>query len=262
MRVCHHSFLVPFFLILVFLYGDDSPCLGRDLIVLKKALRVSRTGSPLKWYQPLEFVVPKNATECIPSAAMGQIEPEVLESKCCQGWEHPISSHLREIAALAADVPLLILFAEVGGALGHFNVLGIPPEGWLDLHVDGSKDAVHVLAEVHEFGALFSINHPFRPCCLWKMGAPGGIDSIEVWNGGVGDGLWDASDEKAVAWWDALLAKGLVATAIGGSDCHFTADVKWVGEDYQGRPGRPTTWVLADTLESSSILDGVRAGRS
>ena len=193
----------------------------------------------------------------------------IAESRCCQGREHPYSFDLSEIAALEPRVPLLMLFAEVGNTFGHFNVLGVPPGAWIDLRFDGSQASLeNVINQTHQAGALFSVNHPFLTsrnfpdrCCLWKMGAREGIDCIEVWNGGDNDELWGRSDEKAVAWWDSLLAKGRTITAIGGSDAHFTAGVKWVGREDRGRPGRPTTWVLADSLETSSILEAVRSGR-
>ena len=194
----------------------------------------------------------------------------VSESRCCQGREHPVSFDQHEIRALAPRVPLLITFAETGHVSSHFNVLGPPPGAWIDLHFDGSLAASlqNAINEAHRVGALFSINHPFLTsrnypdlCCLWKLGTPEGIDCIEVWNGGDNDALWGRSDEKSVAWWDSLLAKGRIITAIGGSDAHFTAGVKWIGKEDRGRPGRPTTWVLADSLQTASILEGVRRGR-
>ena len=178
--------------------------------------------------------------------------------------EHNTSSHHREIAALPFKTFLLIMGEEITTPFGHANALGLAQGAWIDFRIDGSPASLeNIINQTHQAGALFSINHPYLPtrypesCCLWKMETPEGIDCIEVWNGGDND----ESDEKALAWWDSLLAKGRTITAIGGSDAHFRAGVKWIGKEDRGRSGRPTTWVLADSLETSSILEAVRSGR-
>ena len=183
--------------------------------------------------------------------------------------EHNTSSHYREIAALPSKRFLLIVGEEVTTPFGHANALGLRQGAWIDFRVDGSLASLeNVIHQTHGAGALLSINHPFQVsqnyperCCLWKMGIPEGIDCIEVWNKVFNDESGDHSDQEAVAWWDSLLAKGRIITAIGGSDAHFTAGVKWIGKEDRGRPGRPTTWVLADSLQTASILEGVRRGR-
>lgn len=58
-------------------------------------------------------------------------------------------------------------------------------------------------------------------------------------------------NDRAVAYWEALLERGDRVAAVGGSDRHKVLP-----------PGYPTTWVLAPTRDQADVVAAVRAGRT
>ena len=146
---------------------------------------------------------------------------------------------------------------------GHANALGattyVSPRIGEALSLKEAVDAFHAQ------GALFSINHPVYDVgdlcigCAWQLAVPpGGVDALEVANGGW-DKLGRFFSEGALAYWDWLLSQGHHTAAIGGSDDH-RADVDL---DFTQSPiGSPTTLVHARELSVEALLEGIRQGRT
>ena len=166
--------------------------------------------------------------------------------------DHNTSSHHTEINNFKPSHLLVIRGEEITTYGGHANAWGLPANALIDFRVEpGDQKAMsRVVSQAHRSGALISINHPFALCpgCDWSYGkAAVGFDAIEVWNGS-----WDASDERALTFWDQLLQRGRRITAIGSSDSH-RAD---------NPIGQAATHVAIDgTLSSSALLSSIRAGR-
>ncbi len=167
----------------------------------------------------------------------------------------------------AADRPsdfLLFPGVEYTTYQGHAN--GIAATKWVDHKVGVNGATILDAARAfHTQGALFSINHPTLEVgdvcigCAWKHDLPADqIDAVEIETGGYRQAgvLFNRS---AIAFWDALCAKGRHAAAIGGSDDHSGGIV--VG--FRDSPiGSPTTMVFADELSVQGILDGIKKGRT
>lgn len=145
---------------------------------------------------------------------------------------------------------------------GHANAIGATR--WVDhkigqpgVTIEGAAD--QVLAQ----GALFSINHPALDVadlcigCSWRHElSPAKIGGVEIGTGALtkGASLFSA---RAIAFWDALLDKGIKVPAIGGSDDHRAG----VSDGNVESPiGSPTTLVRARELSVAGILDGLRKG--
>jgi hypothetical protein len=85
------------------------------------------------------------------------------------------------------------------------------------------------------------------------------VDAIEVINGGSSKYFQGAPEaEEGVAYWQAILDRGLRVTAVGGSDNH---DPKLSRDDRQSPVGVPTTVVYANDLSVDGIFAGIRSGR-
>ncbi|MEJ7660167.1 MAG: hypothetical protein WKG07_11370 [Hymenobacter sp.] len=106
-------------------------------------------------------------------------------------------------------------------------------------------------AQVRAVGGLAGINHPFFPDTTNRFRfAVRHFDGIEVWNG-----RWDARNERALAWWDALLRRA--APAGRGRQRHAHAAPS------PNQLGRPRTVVQASALSRAAcIMQGLRARRA
>jgi len=160
--------------------------------------------------------------------------------------------------ASAGTELLVILGQEVVTGTGHWLALGVEPG-----QVIGSdyraRDAVvggHV-QRVRDGGGLCVVAHPFAPYPEGLFGfAYSQFDAVEVWNGQWSSGLaWQADNETAVADWGRRLIAdvecGAWLPAVGGSDAHLA-----------GQVAAPHTVVRADSLATSDVLAGVRAGHA
>jgi predicted metal-dependent phosphoesterase TrpH len=133
----------------------------------------------------------------------------------------------------------------------HWNAIGINPDTWIEWRYDAASGIINKYQEqVRHAGGLCVINHPFynNDSIVDYRFPVEGFDAIEVWNG-----TWDINDEYAVSWWDDLLKKGLVKTAIGASDFHR--------HDGKNILSHPQTVVYAQGLNRKAIIDGIRKGR-
>lgn len=178
--------------------------------------------------------------------------------------DHNVVTQLDFFEDVQAKEPafLLIPGIEFTTYQGHANAIGATK--WVDhkigqpgVTIAGAADAI--LAQ----GAILGINHPALDVadlcigCSWRHDLdPSKIGGVEIGTGGLSKGaaLFSA---RAIAFWDALLDKGIKVPALGGSDDHRAG----VSEGGVVSPiGSPTTLVRARELSVAGILEGVRKG--
>ena len=164
--------------------------------------------------------------------------------------------------------------AEWNFGASEANLLGVQEGVSSDPDGDGTSASDLALAarDLHARGGLLSINHP----CIetypfgWDLREH---DAVEIWNTGWSLGVapsspetlraWEArfgdsspfyayavesralhSAGEALAFYQALLRRGVLSAAVGGSDHHLLF-----------LPGFPTTWVRVD--DGERVLDGL-----
>lgn len=170
--------------------------------------------------------------------------------------EHNTVSQLSWYPAIQLTTPVLLLPGmEFTTYAGHANTIGTTE--WLN-HRIGVRGATleDAIADTHEQGGLFSINHPLLNVgdlcigCGWQQAvAPDSIDAVEVM-GGIFSGI---------PFWEDLLERGGHAAALAGSDDHSGGNGS--GPLYSPL-GIPTTRVWAEELSVAGILEGIRNGRT
>ena len=134
----------------------------------------------------------------------------------------------------------------------HWNAIGVDPYTWIDWRYDAASGRIgQYQQQVHRAGGLCVMNHPFydNDSIVDTRFPVEGFDAIEVWNG-----PWDQRDNYGVRWWDRMLQKGIVKTAIGASDSHRPIP----GDN---SIGQPQTVVHAKGLDRRDIIEGIRKGR-
>ncbi len=151
----------------------------------------------------------------------------------------------------ATDDLLIIDGEEVTTRTGHLLAMGLPAGEWIDWRFRAAERGAlaEQVAKIRSLGGIAVANHPFAAIVggLWRFGYDE-VDAIEVWNG-----AWGPHNEIAVRAWDnQLLASSRWVPAVGNSDSHEQSEA----------PGLAQTVVFAEDLSRSSILDGLRAGRS
>lgn len=179
--------------------------------------------------------------------------------------EHNTTSTLDFLVDAQARHPELLLVPgiEYTTYAGHANAIGAT--GYVPPRVNEGISLKEALDAFHRQGALFSINHPVYDVgdlcigCAWQHPVPpGGVDAIEVANGGW-EKLGRFFSEGALGYWDWLLAQGHHTAALGGSDDHRAG----VDLDFtQSAIGNPTTLVYARELSVAALLEGIREGRT
>ncbi|AKT37493.1 uncharacterized protein CMC5_016340 [Chondromyces crocatus] len=181
--------------------------------------------------------------------------------------DHNTTSQLDFFNAAQARHPDLLFVPGVEFTTydGHAN--GVGATRWVDHKI--GLDGVTIEGAARAFadqGAIFSINHPMFDVgdlcigCAWAHDLGGEhIGAVEIASGGLsytGNGVFTW---PAIAFWDALCARGLHVAALGGSDDHRA------GVDlglFQSPIGDPTTLVFAEELSVAALLDGIRKGRT
>ncbi len=173
---------------------------------------------------------------------------------------------------------LVLIPSEEFGSSGHANIPGVSEFVDHDPDDDGISLADYQAAveSAHAQGALFSPNHPFAPGIMFGWDVSD-FDSIEVWNSGwllaspptTAEHLasWEQSkgttapatyhravqavgrgaDGQALAWYEAMLSRGIHVGLVGGGDRHAIT-----------LPGFPTTYVQAATQDVQGLVDGMR----
>jgi hypothetical protein len=150
-----------------------------------------------------------------------------------------------------AHAPDLLVCRAIEGTTryGHWDAVGLDREQVIDWrYKPGDEPGFAQAAEqVRRAGGFVSANYPFAECpaCNWSLGWQD-VDAVEVWNG-----VWDSTDEQAVATWQSLLVDGKRMTAVGGSDSHSPPSVN----------GLPTSVVKGRGRSQAAIVEGVKAGR-
>ncbi len=133
----------------------------------------------------------------------------------------------------------------------HWNAIGINADTWIEWRYTAASGLVNKYQEqVKNAGGLSVINHPYyeKDTIVDFRFPVEGFEAIEVWNG-----PWEIYDENAVAWWNDMLKRGMVKTAIGASDSHRP--------DSKSIIGHPQTVVHAKGLNRNDIIGGIHKGR-
>lgn len=152
--------------------------------------------------------------------------------------DHNVVSHHAELPAAADHAGILVVPGQEATTYeGHANALGALP--WIDFR----RSTDEWLAAVEAGGGLLSINHPLAEDSEWRRPVQRKPPLTEIWHW-----TWDRRSEAPLAWWAAW-----GGVPVGGSDYH------WHG--HGGLPGEPTTWIEAEELSLSALLDALRAGR-
>lgn len=171
--------------------------------------------------------------------------------------DHNTVSHHADLARLTSEQLILLPGEEVTTYRGHANVWGV--EGWIDFRIERPGDLDLLVAQVHERGGLFSINHPkTSPGCIgcdWEHEVPAGADALEAWQGPWAFGNWES-----LARYDALLTDGRTLTLVGGSDRHHPGSVRTDPPALQ--LGTPTTWLELAEPTTAAVMAAIRAGRA
>ena len=160
--------------------------------------------------------------------------------------DHNTTSSLAQWGTVQDSGFLVINGMEVTYGDGHWNVLGIDPQHWIDFrytHKD-VKDYLATVSRAKRFGGLTVANHPYNINFNYDK-TP--MDGIEVWNG-----PWDKTDEDALSEWNRMLVAGIRKFANAGSDYHRSPNIL----------GSPHLVVHAASLSSQDILKSIAKGKS
>ncbi len=158
-----------------------------------------------------------------------------------------ITDHNSAISAAGAagDLtggPLLVPGVETTTYGGHWNAWAAPGAArhhWYDFREPTGPATEAAMAAAVADGAFVSINHPKPLGPPWLFPDVTSFHAVEVWNGD-----WDKLNPISLAYWEALLRRGVRAVAIGGSDTHRlrTAHRPRFGIP-DARFGTPTTFI-------------------
>ena len=180
--------------------------------------------------------------------------------------DHNVDTQLDFYAAAQAAHTGVLLLPGVEFTTYTGHALGIGATTWVDHKIGQPGVTIEGAAEAfREQGALFAIAHPaldLGPLCIgcaWDHELAGQhIDAVEIATGGL-EPVGHLFIANSIAFWDALCDQGLHVAPIGGSDDHHGG----AGDGFSYSPiGNPTTLVWADALDVTSILAGIRAGRT
>lgn len=160
--------------------------------------------------------------------------------------DHNTTSSLRVWGMVQRPDLLVVPGVEVTFQEGHWNLVGMNPDEWIDFRYHYTERERHaaMVRRAHDMGAVTVANHPYDIVFRYDK-AP--LDGIEVWNG-----PWSAGDEKALGEWDALLRAGIVKFASAGTDFH----------DTRLTVGSPQTVIYARALATPEVIEGLALGRS
>jgi hypothetical protein len=172
--------------------------------------------------------------------------------------DHNTNTGTLELRRAVGGRALVLPGAELTTFNGHALALGV--ERWIDWRTGlEGRSANDVARAVREAGGLFVVAHPDAlpddVCtgCRWTHEGfdPGLAHGVEVWGG-----LWNGPEEEnpgCVALWHRWLDAGHRLTATGATDAHHKKH--WEG-------ALPLTYLYAEELSLSRILDALRAGRT
>jgi len=167
------------------------------------------------------------------------------------GYEHSLSHGHAGVFIPSADDLRAVFYEALAVEDGRAHGFGGP--GGLAAFLDA----------VHAADGVTTINHP-ADHGTWKgpIAESQGFDAVEAWNSSwlqrrnVTPEVY-TDNYLAAQWWeDNFLGGGKRKAITGGSDNHWRATTAVQGV------GQPTTWVYAKDRKASSIIEGVRAGRT
>jgi hypothetical protein len=169
--------------------------------------------------------------------------------------DHNNVAHHAEYGPGGGAWPIVIPGVEVTTYHGHWNAWGT--DRWWEFRDPTDAALDRSMTAAARAGAFVSVNHPkpFGP--PWEYDTLSAAHAIEVWNG-----TWTGLNTFALDTWEARLVAGHRLVAVGGSDTHLLRS-----DDPDQRHSRglgiPTTWVEAGSRpDASTVLDGMRAGRT
>ncbi len=178
--------------------------------------------------------------------------------------DHNSAISAAEIADAAGDQtggPLLVPGVETTTYGGHWNAWsapGVVGHRWYDFREPTGPATEAAMAAAVADGAFVSINHPKPLGPPWLYPEVTSFHAVEVWNGD-----WDKLNPISLAYWEALLRRGVRAVAIGGSDTHRlrTAHRPRFGIP-DARFGTPTTFIrIGDGPPTvATVLAALRRG--
>jgi predicted metal-dependent phosphoesterase TrpH len=160
------------------------------------------------------------------------------------------------------DSVLLVPGREVTTFYGHANVFGTTEFIDFRLQAGSTKNADYLHSQVEELGALMSINHPGsasgEDCmgCGWVLDDTdyAKVRAMEI----VNVGYVDMPRGKAhIDFWEQRLNEGHKITGIAGSDNHRATRPR----THPSAIGNPRTWIFANNLSVSSLVEGIRSGK-
>lgn len=138
---------------------------------------------------------------------------------------------------------------------GHMNLWSSKPFDYSKIwEANKNDDPFKSQQLAAEQGVLYSINHPHLFGFEWNYAFPEKLPAMEIWNG-----AFRASNSKKTIEmeWASYFNRGIRVTAVGGSDTH---DLK--KQNPLTTIGNPTTWVYAKDKKATSILEGIKSGRT
>ncbi|MEE4194702.1 MAG: CehA/McbA family metallohydrolase [Anaerolineae bacterium] len=170
---------------------------------------------------------------------------------------------------------------------GHAVAVGI--EDWVDWGIHNTTGEFREIAKTLKENDIFltiahpkNIGEPHCGGCRWiyEDDVADVVSGVEIWNG-----IWaldESNNEQALELYYSWLNRGLRLTATSGTDIHGfpeiyqkengETDVRWVKNvtdehinsltEGQRLPGVGFNVVWADSFDETSILNGLKAGRS
>lgn len=164
--------------------------------------------------------------------------------------DHSTITQWRKLADVIDQPIALIRSCESSPELGHANLHGM--RAWIDPFIDRPDGSYNAVAdEIHAQGGLFCVNHAYSSNAGWKdfHFDWSRADLFEVWN------VHEAcNNDYMMALWDHVLNLGHRVIGVPGIDSHHP-------EGGIGKLGQAVTYVYADQLSETGIINGLRRGR-
>jgi hypothetical protein len=166
--------------------------------------------------------------------------------------DHTTCSQWHRLAPLVKTSKLAIIRSlEITSHVGHANLQGI--KSWVNTYIDRPNWSSNQAAdETHAQGGLFCINHAFSGDLAWRDFHFDWkrADLIEIYHN-----LEACNNVFQWCLWDQYLNQGYRLVGIGGIDSHILFEST-------EKLGAVVTWVYADELSESGIIEGIRRGKT
>lgn len=158
--------------------------------------------------------------------------------------DHNTLSTQKEWGKVQDSAFLVLNGMEVTYAQGHWNVIHIAPDHWVDfrVHVNDLPSFKLVLNQARKGRGMAFANHPGAIRFLYDASL---MDGVEVWNG-----TWNEANEKSLALWQGLLCACKHSVALAASDLHNAKNL-----------GMPCSAVWAEEMSQEAVAEGIRKGQ-